>query len=234
MKKVRNLIARTLFGTDAESIRGTIEAAIVAREQDPSFERAYGRFMIAWADAEAELYRVLCAYAEVSDDVARAIFSGTRAGTMIEHIRAIAHNTEMAQERVADLEHVFPQIAAINKARDLLAHYATNSYGFDPARPTFRAVTNADRVSRRGKERFDWVGVETLEAMTADLHGIGNHLNMHWGRRLGPFRPWRENDPSDPATPWLYKSPQPASDRHRSPPGARKREGPQKSSRKKS
>lgn len=62
-----------------KSIRESVEDASTAREQDNLFERGLGRFMIAWSDTEAELYRVLVHYTQVSDPVARALFSGTRA-----------------------------------------------------------------------------------------------------------------------------------------------------------
>jgi len=211
-----------------------LEAIEAAWGCDGDFHKAYGRFMIAWADAEAELYRVLKAYAKVSDAVARAIFSGTRAGVMIDFIRAIAHNTEMPEDRRSDLEHVFRQMREINSMRDTLAHHASDSYGIDQAKPTDRLFTNSDRVSRYGNERIERISVETLNAMTEDLYGISNHLNMHWGPRTGPFRPWRENDKNDPPTPWLYKPLQSAPPHRKSPSGARKREGPQKPSRGKS
>jgi len=70
--------------------------------------------------------------------------------------------------------------------------------------------------------------------MTQDLYAISNHLNMHWGRRTGPFRPWRENDQNDAPTPWFYKSPQPENARRKSSSGPRKRGDQQKSSGEKS
>jgi hypothetical protein len=48
---------------------------------DEKFELSLGRFMIAWSDAETELYRALIQYSGVTHPVARAIFSGTRAET---------------------------------------------------------------------------------------------------------------------------------------------------------
>lgn len=210
-----------------------LEAFEAAWGCDDDFHRAYGRFMIVWSDAEEELYRVLKAYAKVSDAVARAVFSGARARNMISFIEAIAHNTEMAADRRVDLEHVFRQMMAINSMRDTLAHHATESYGIDQEKPTDRLFTNSYRVSRYGKERVDRISVETLNAMTEDLYGIANHLNMHWGPRTGAFRPWREYAQSDPPTPWLYKPLQPEIRRNKSPSGARKREGPRKPSRKK-
>ena len=211
------------------TLRETIAAAWDARVYDEDFHKAYGRFVIAWADAEAELYLVLKAYAKVSDAVARAVFSGARAGNMIDFIRAIAHNTEMAADRRTDLEHVFRQMTAIKSMRDRLAHHATEGYGIDPAKLTDRLFTNSDRVSRYGNERTDRISAETLNAMTEDLYMISDHMIMHRGHRNGPF--WRDDDPNDPPPAWLYKPLQPVPPRHKTPSGPRKREGPRKSSR---
>ena len=200
-----------------DTLRETIKRAYVAHGQTAAFQQAYGQFMVAWADAEAELYHVLKEYAKVEDGVARAIFSGARARTMIDYIRGIAHNVKLPADRQADLDHVFPQMVAINSMRDMLAHYASDSYSFADDNPLARIITNADRVSRYGNERIDAVSVETLKAMTHDLYGIANHLNQHWGpwRHGKPFRPWRENDPNDPPTRWLYKPAQPQADRRK-------------------
>ena len=189
-----------------KSLRERVEDAFTAREQDGLFERALGRFMIAWADTEAELYRVLVQYAQVNDPVARALFSGTRAKAMMDFIRSIAHNTAMARDRKEDLEYVFSQLSAINTMRDHLAHHASDSYSFD--NPKKRIVANT-RASRYGNAKGYEVGVETIEAMTWDLYGISNHLNMHWGPRQEPFIPWRENSEDLRPTIWTYKVLQP-------------------------
>lgn len=173
---------------------------------DSDFQQAFGRFMIAWSDAEAELYKVLVHYSQVTDPVARALFSGTRAKAMMAFIRSIAHNTAMDKERRNDLEYVFGQLSAINTMRDHLAHHATDSYLFND--PKKRIVANT-RASRYGNAQGFEIGVDTIDSMTWDLYAIGNHLNMHWGPRTRPFQVWREN-PEDPTpTPWTYKAPQP-------------------------
>ena len=188
------------------SLRQDIEAAFAARSHDAEFERALGRFIIAFADAEAELYRVLVSYSKTDDSVARALFSGARAKGMIDFIRSIAHNTSMPPERRDDLEYVFAQLAAINSMRDHLVHHASNSYSF--ADPNKRIVANT-RASRYGNAKGYEIGAETIDAMTWDLYAIGNHLNMHWGLRQGLFSLWRE-DPGDPSpTRWAYSPPQP-------------------------
>ena len=196
------------------SVRRRIEAAFTAREEDQSFERALGRFMIAWADAEAELYRVLVYYSQVSDPVARALFSGTRAKGMMDFIKSIAHNTALASDRREDLEYVFSQMSTINAMRDHVVHHASDSYSYDD--PKKRIVANT-RASRYGNAKGYEVGVEAIDTMTWDLYGIANHLNMHWGPREGNFRPWRENYEDQAPTPWAYKPLQPIASWEQSP-----------------
>lgn len=183
---------------------------------DAAFEQAYGEFMLAWADTENELYHVLCAYAKTEDAVSRAIFSGARASGMVNFIKAIAHNTGVTGDRKRDLDYVFPQIGHINKVRDMLAHYATSSHGFDPDDPGLRAWSNSRRVSRYGNEQIVAVKPDTLWKMTQDLYLIGHYLNMHWGNRPGGFRSWGTNPANEGHgwPPWLYKPPEPESPGH--------------------
>jgi len=188
------------------SLREDIEAAFTARSLDAEFERALGRFVIAFADAEAELHKVLVSYCKTDDAVARALFSGTRAKGMIDFIRSIAHNSAMPTERRNDLEYVFTQLTAINSMRDHLVHHSSNSYSFND--PKKRIVANT-RASRYGNAKGYEIGIETIDAMTWDLYAIANHLNMHWGPREGPFVPWRENPEDASPTQWAYTAPQP-------------------------
>jgi hypothetical protein len=185
------------------SLRNDIEAAFEARGDDENFERALGRFIIAFADAESELHKVLVQYSQVTDPISRALFSGTRAKGMIDFIRSIAHNSAMSADRRDDLEHVFVQFAAINTMRDHIVHHASDSYSCDD--PKKRIVANT-RASRYGNAKGYEIGTDTIDTMTWDLYGISNHLNMHWGPRQGPFRPWRENPEDDGPTAWAYKS----------------------------
>jgi len=175
----------------------------VLREEEAKFERALGRFVMTYADAEAELYRVLVRYAEVSDAVARATFSGMRAKGMMDTIRAIAHNTKLDPARLTDLEFVFAQLASINTTRDQVVHFSSTQL-LIWSETTSRVLTNVERVRRYGGHFETQIGSKTLDAMTYDLQAICNHLNLHWGGlRSGPFKPWEENA-GEPTT-WCYK-----------------------------
>jgi hypothetical protein len=201
----------------AQAERATDMTSPRPPDDDADFEGALGAFVIAWADAESELYKVLVQYAQVSDAVARAIFSGTRAKIMMDFIKSIAHNTNMGADRLDDLEYVFAQMAAINTMRDKLVHNLSDGYSYPKDKPLRRVLTNSSRASRYGKQFVHEVDTQTLIDMTMDTYAIHNHLNQHWGPRKEPFRPWRENRPDDPPTPWRYKSPQPIGDRDKSP-----------------
>ena len=87
----------------ATPIQHDLEEPLEAQEK---FEKALGRFIIAWTDAETELYQILLSYSNVSHAVGRALFSGTRARGMMDFIRSIAHNTAMDYDRKKDLEYV--------------------------------------------------------------------------------------------------------------------------------
>jgi hypothetical protein len=192
----------------------TTEERTLLEAEEHAFEGALGRFVMAWADAEAELYRVLKHYADVSDGVARAIFSGTRASGMIAYLRAIAHNTKLDPVRLSDLEFVFPQMATINTTRDHVVHFASQQL-LIWADPTRRVLTNVERVSRYGKAVEQHIGSASLELMTQDLQVISNHLNMHWGSQAKAvtFTPWQENPGK--ATTWAYKPQQPKAQKAR-------------------
>jgi hypothetical protein len=173
-------------------------------ESDAKFTAAFGRFVMTWADTEAELYRVLRHYAGVDDAIARAIFSGTRADAMMKFILAILHNTKPDPARVADLKFLFPQIAAINTIRDRLVHYAQANASLWLDEQT-RTISNIDRVSRYGNHYIEDISAQTLADMTYDFNGICNHLNVHWSSKDRAFSVWEEN--SGEVTKWLYKSP---------------------------
>lgn len=160
---------------------------------EQQFEIALGRFTIAFADAEQVLFTVLVGYAKVSEKVGRAIFSGTRAKTMIEFLRAIAHNTEMAQKRFTDLDDVLAQLQKINTARDAILHHVTDYYLRYEDDMRKRLVIN-ERASRIGKRSGHVVDAESLDAITRDLQLIQLRLMDHWKRKRF----------ADEPSPWLY------------------------------
>ena len=216
---------------DDLSVRQAMKEACVLLEIDEIYERAFGQFLIAWADAEREMYHVLLAYSGVTTAVGRAIFSGVRMKAMMDYIRSIDNNAPLPLDRSTDLAHVFSQIGLINAIRDHLVHHSSQSYSYTKGTPA-RVVANT-RASRFGNAQGYEVTPEVLEQLTQDLCAIANHLNTHHGPRSGPFTPWREGAPDDPPTPWLYKQLQPIDSWETPPEGAltsplRQKSSPQK------
>jgi hypothetical protein len=190
-----------------ENIKAQLDSVT---EEERKFESALGRFTLTWADAEAQLYRVLVRYAGVTDAVGRAIFSGTRAGAMMDYVRSIAHNTKLDAQRVDDLEFVFGQLKTINTMRDHVTHFGSAEL-LIWREPDKRVVSNVERVSRIGKHFTKEVGSQTLDDMTFDLQGIINHLGRHWTSTTDAFFVWEEN--KGEGTTWRFRPEQPIVDR---------------------
>jgi hypothetical protein len=170
-----------------------------AEEEAGKFERALGVFIIAFSEAELELYRVVLHYTRVSEAIGRSIFSGVRASAFMGSLRNIAHNTGMSARRRENLDAVLGQLDAILAMRDKLVHHIGEQYGADD--PTTRVLTNIDRNNKRGKHFVIRIGSRHILQMVDDLYLIRHHLEAH---RYSRFVPWRE-EPTD-ETAWRYKS----------------------------
>jgi len=173
------------------------EEAIKASEEASRLDSYLGAFILTFADTERVLYQVLLHYAKVSDAIGRSIFSGVRAGTMMDFISAIVANTKISKERTNDLALVFEKLAALNTMRDSLIHRGFTKYFMDGL-----LVTNADRVSRYANKKVYKINSALIGCMIADLEQITSHLACHLYRgkmRVLPFE----------HPPWLYKPPQP-------------------------
>jgi hypothetical protein len=192
----------------------------VARAESKRFALIVGRLIFAWRDVEHHLFRVLVRYSGVSEAVGRAIFSGTRARTMIDNIRSIAYNTGMDSVRNADLSRTFAQLLVINAMRDHIVHHASE-YGYVFDDPMKRIIVN-ERTSKLGKAIAFEIGSDEIHSMVSDLGLISNHLMIHWNAQFQdePFRPWNVIHGLDAPPPWSYKPPQPIGSWERPPEGA--------------
>lgn len=180
----------------------------LAREEHEAFVAALGELTLAWSDLETVLYKLLRHYAGVSDNVGRALFSGTRARAAMAFITAIADNTNMEPARRSDLEEIFAQVSAINQTRDFLFHHVDGSeQQFEDGDPRKRLLTDALRVSRKRNAKVVYVGSDTLAAMCADCIECCWRLHPHWDTQNTPFRPGHGG--TDQRLPWQFTPPQP-------------------------
>lgn len=192
------------------------EIRAAATEEQERFLFAIGRFTLAWADMESALYSVLRYYAKVTDDIGRAIFSGSRAKTMMEFVEAIAHNTNLEKPRRDDLEDVFGQLKSIGTMRDRLTHHVDGSeQRFEEHDPGRRYLTNARRVMRKGREFEVLIGSQDIETMRQDVFACCWRLLAHKNDLFVPEYIAGNTFTSVPQ-PWLYKPPQPVVKKSRS------------------
>jgi hypothetical protein len=179
-----------------------------ADEEHEAFLRAIGELTLAWSDLEVVLYKLLKHYAGVSDAVGRAIFSGTRASTMINFLKAIADNTNMEETRKSDLDDIFSHIKAINSMRDFVVHHVDGTrQEFELENPRERVLTDSRRVSRTKNTRRVDVGSHSLIAMRDDIIECCWRLQSHWDHTNEPFKPGAGVHGLRNA--WKFKSPQP-------------------------
>lgn len=186
----------------------TEEKFVLARAEHDAFLKQLGELTLAWSDVETVLFKLLKHYSGVSWPVAQALFSGTRARSAINFIRAIAENTKMDRNRIADLEDIFTQVLAINSLRDFVVHNVDDSeQEFDDSDPSKRYVSDALRTSRRSKAKTYLVGSSTLIAMCEDCIESCWRLHRHWDTQNEPFEAGSGRSARQA---WKFKPPAPS------------------------
>jgi hypothetical protein len=169
-----------------------------------AFEAGIGRMILAFGDAERELYRVVLHYGGMTDSVGRSLLSGARASALAGFLRALCENTNVDRVRRDDLERCLSQLAAINTFRDRVVHSASgNSIGYADDKMTTRLVSNAQRVNRPSNAFKLAVGADTLKDAMWDLYGIENSLQAH-RTTSNSFVPWTDEEDGTPPT-WRFR-----------------------------
>lgn len=173
------------------------------------FCTALGHFVFNYAHAEIHFKMMLAHHSGVTSEVGRAIFSGTRLRTGIDHVRRIheANGTTIHPRIVLAME----QLATINDARDKLLHQ-----GFNQTPVPGRFVTSNYMTAHiDDKIKALFVSTETLHEMSADLRRIQLYMSF-WGfddrsGELSTFDQAMQELAKEPHQPWLYTPHAPAS-----------------------
>jgi len=179
---------------------------------DAPYWEALGRFMHQFSVTETQLFFLLTEQARVPPNIARAVFSDARADRAMDFIRRIEDSRETVADKQfrADIDAIFPQIKAINDARNAVVH--NGGYRKDGT----RVASNYLRALTPAKIRDFPVSPETLHAMTLDLMKIQVVLQLlinpgQQGRISATLR----KHPALTAA-WLYTPPQPKQTQERS------------------
>ena len=167
-----------------------VAASIAAHQHHLS---QIGWFVLCWSKMESDLFTVLLHYANVSEEVGRAMLPGPRASVIVTTLNKLCENTQVAPSRLADLRYLGAQLTTINTIRDTLVHHGEQSFAM-LGRVGFSYATKAV-VKGKTTTRIDRISTTNLQAASFDLATITEALARH----LHP----------DPFTP-LHASPDPS------------------------
>jgi hypothetical protein len=78
--------------------------AIAFLQPSPAYWQTLGQFIETFADIEARMFYLLASYSNVSIDVAKALFSGTRVEAAIKLIRRISVVNDPGEFHLQELE----------------------------------------------------------------------------------------------------------------------------------
>lgn len=130
---------------------------------------ASGRFLYHFARVEHTMGFTLRRVARVSPGVGRAIFSGTRVRTGIDHIRRIYEERQLKLPLYID--EAFAILGTLNTSRDLLLHY-----GLWLEKPNLAVIDTSYRtVKTRSKK---------IALTVQDIDDMNNDLIVAWARLL--------------------------------------------------
>jgi hypothetical protein len=178
-------------------------AALIAALDEPYVEywKALGQFISEFARTEKTLQFLLRHYAEVSENVGKAIFHGTRIDAAKDHINRILEATDNLEAKNR-LERPFAQLGVISGMRNNIVHWGSTRKG-----PDDFLVSNSSLAHTKERLREFQISPRALRAMSLDLFAISVHFVMEM-RRAGEPEIVEEFSEIVNA-PWLYKPPQP-------------------------
>lgn len=189
------------------------------------YKEAIGDFLQTYARVESTAFELLQHYAGVSNQVARALFSGTRMKGALEYVKRIAEFTGKSGEIQEELRVISQQIGEITKARDLLVHYGTGFTSSGQGIISNMRVAGERTLQERPMSR------EILYDMKRDLEKLILHMAVliapHPPEHIAPNTPFG----SVLHAPWRYKFVQPAGSNQTPPDRSPKQPRPPKPSR---
>jgi hypothetical protein len=164
-----------------------------------------GRFITAFAGAEAGVHLIARKLSQLDDEIARALLKGMRLSDMTERVRALlrikpegAAKPVLTAQTAAIVEACLDQLAAISGRRHNLVHRASG------AGATGIFVTNILNSKSSENAELEIFTLPELTAMTADCEDAFNQLD-----RLASGN--RVNEALKVGVPaWRYKPAQPS------------------------
>ncbi|MGE0061362.1 MAG: hypothetical protein AB7T86_04705 [Xanthobacteraceae bacterium] len=173
-------------------------------DESPLYE-AVGRFITAFASAEAGVHMIARKLSRLDDEIARALFAGMRLTDMTERARALLRiepedrtKPALTGEAVAIVEACLGQLKTISGRRHNLVHRVTGCGA------TGIFVTNILSSKTAENSEFDIYTLPELQAMAGDCESISLQLD----RLASSNRASEALAVGVPA--WRYRPPQPS------------------------
>ena len=193
------------------------------------YDQAVGQFVLMFAAIEGSLFALLGCLSGAPIEMAKVLFSGTRAHEAMDKIKSVMkarklrkHSPEFEAEISSYLTPLLDQLGVINGMRNHLLHYGTqDAYAEEPTVSNWMRALDDEKLKEVKMPRSD------LEKMSADL-GAATVIIAFIGHRLTfpnmqpPEKAIREcSQPS-----WTYKSPLQGGTKEKSPSKSQKRKPP--------
>lgn len=111
------------------AIPGDIRALLKLPTKMDKYEQllySIGNFVLTFAEVEYSVHKTLARLAGLSDELRRALFSGTRADaaiSLINRMLEISDDGHASATNKKRFKHAFDQFKVINEARNLLLHH---------------------------------------------------------------------------------------------------------------
>jgi hypothetical protein len=175
-------------------------------ETTATYYEALGRFITAYASAEAGVHELTRCLSKLSEEKARVIFAGMRLGDLTDRIRAMLRTDKVDEKICSEIDTCLVHLDKIAEARNKLVHRAVT---FERGKLT---VTNAWTAKTKDSIQRDTFGRDDLDSMAADCESIFLRLidvarpstSNESPLGLSSFREWLKR-------PWQYTPAPPAS-----------------------
>jgi hypothetical protein len=145
--------------------------ALLGSPPRQTYFEALGTFMHEFAETESLLHVLLRFRAGVSEEIAKALFTGVRADAAMDLIRRIAEINPENRALDSDLTGTFKQFKILTQARNDIVHFGASLKDDYEGR-----VTNASRVLAQSQIRNTPVSPEILAAMASDALKVRVHI----------------------------------------------------------
>jgi hypothetical protein len=173
--------------------------------RETGYWEALGRFVETYAELEQSISGALWSFSKASPQIAKALFSGTRADAASKYINRILDSTKAKKEIKAEFNYLFSQLGHITDIRNLIIHHETVSS------PRGWKISNRRIALDRKRLKERPISATILGQMSDDLEKIIAHLTLLVFRKEKSGRIQIEFVKNayakELASAWLYKPP---------------------------